>query len=57
MNALTYLTLEELEQLAFDHPGFEIIGAQGPAGSEWHLQIPMAGKEVTFRAHRAQVAS
>lgn len=49
---LTYLTLEELEAIAFDNPGFEIIGAQGPSGAEWHLQVPVNGKQETYRAHR-----
>lgn len=58
MNTLTYLTLDELEDIAHNNPGFTIVGAQGPSGDEWHLQIPIAGKQVTFRAHRAiEVAS
>lgn len=53
MTTLVYLSLAELESIAFDHPGFEILSAMGPNGRpEWHLQVPIAGKQVTFRAHR-----
>lgn len=54
---LTYLTLDELESIAHKHPGFSIIAAQGPAGEEWHLQVPLAGKQVLFRARKAQVSA
>lgn len=54
---LTYLTLEELETIAFDHPGFQIVGAQGPSGPEWHLRVKMHGAETVFRAHRAAVSA
>jgi hypothetical protein len=57
MGTLTYLTLDELEALAFKFPGFQILAAQGPSGPEWHLRVPMNGVEVTMRAHRAQVPS
>lgn len=50
---LTYLTLDELEAIAFDHPGFDIVAAQGPSGPVWLLRVMEAGKEVLYRAHRA----
>lgn len=60
MSTLTYLSLDELETVAAQNPGFQILSALGPNGRpEWHLQVPIAGKQVTFRAHRpiAEVAS
>lgn len=56
---LTYLTLDELEALAFKFAdqGASILAEQGPAGPEWRLRLHIGGTEQTFRAHRVEVTA
>lgn len=57
MNRQPYLTLDELETIAFEYrdQGVSILAAEP---NEWHLTVPIKGVQTTFRAHRvAAVAS
>lgn len=54
MSGLTYLTLDELEALAFEFrsQGVSILAAN----DEWHLRVKIAGSEALYRAHKVSVA-
>lgn len=54
MNSLTYVSLEDLETIAFQyaHQGVQVIAAQGPSGDEWQLRVRIGTVETVFRAHR-----
>lgn len=56
MATLTYLTLDDLERMAFDNrdQGVQVFAAQGPSGDEWHLWMKVAGVGRLFRAHRVE---